>query len=284
MSSTATISPSTDDELVTLRKSPESLVKAFGGQLIRAEQLAAQTTGPLTGQLAEQRAHQQNQRGWPLQIPLLDQYLPWGGFPRWEMSLLVGRPGLGATHLVLRAMSSAQKNDHSWVAWIGQDQVLTPSTKGDVEIDPRRLLIVQAPKNQDSCIHLIDFLREMIQSGLFAIIHCPWPKSRTEGLRNHQLIKLKHLCRLYQVSLIWSLNEDIALDRKTRILRSSLLSHFSLVIELEENFLRIQKASQRPGPWVCQRSQLYAHLMLELRKASSSRLRPSPQPQQIKVP
>lgn len=212
---------------------------------------------------AEQIEARQRENGIPLQIPLLDQYLPWGGLPRNDMSLLVGEPGLGATSLLLKAAESAQKFEGGWVGWLSLPQAgtqLLPQQAALHGIDLQRLLLVS---DFIEIPLFTRFLQEMMSSGLFALIYCPWPE---KGLKPHQLIKLKRLCRVYQVSLVWGYPKEVVLSRRSSYLHEAQRSLFALVIEFEQNFLRVQKVSHRPGPWVCQRSLLYASLVPELRK------------------
>lgn len=181
-------------------------------------------------------------------VDVFDQFLLWRGLPKGELSLLLGRPGTGATSLWLK---TAQKihAQNKWVAWVNSDWDLLPHSPLSQGLRLDRLLVVKKPKEPRQ---LFWILQELITSTLFEMVGCHLPEAL---LKNHQLQKLKKLARQHQVSLVlishakaWSLNPL-----------------FALVIECSREFFTVRRALHRPTPFTVNAGQVNTDLLGHLR-------------------
>lgn len=179
-------------------------------------------------------------------LDILDDFLLWGGIPKGELSLFLGKAGSGATSLWLQSVRRLHTED-KWAAWINSDWKLMPAALIARQINLNRLLVVNKP--QDSNL-LYWTLQELIASSLFEVIGCHLPESL---FKNHQLQKLRHLARKHNVAIVlvshakgWKLNPI-----------------FSLVIECAHDFFTVRRASHRPTPFVMSASQVMTKLHRE---------------------
>lgn len=171
--------------------------------------------------------------GLPTGVELLDNFLLWRGIPKGDLSLFLGKPGTGATSLWLHAAREVHANN-KWAAWINSDWTLLPNALLARQLNLKRLLVVEKPKEASQ---LFWILQEMITSSLFEMIGCHLPEAL---LKNHQLQKLKKLARTHQVALVlvshvknWKMNPL-----------------FSLVIDCNRDYLTVRRALHRPTPFV----------------------------------
>lgn len=177
-------------------------------------------------------------------IRLLDDFLLWKGLPQGDLSLLQGVPGTGATSLWLRTVQNVHAQN-KWAAWINTDMQLFPSHLHNYKINLKKLLVVKEPKDSDQLFWL---LQEMITSSLFEIIGC---NLKDLFLKNHQLQKLKRLCRMHKVALIF-------VNQKPLKYVNPL---FSLTILFQRDFITVQRALHRPVPFNLAGSMIHANFV-----------------------
>ena len=93
-------------------------------------------------------------------IRVFDDFFLWKGFPKGDISLLHGRPGMGSTSLWLSAAAQVHKTN-KWVAWINSDWELMPNPHLQKKLLLNRLLVVKKPKDLTQMFWI---LQEMISS------------------------------------------------------------------------------------------------------------------------
>ncbi|MGZ3772911.1 MAG: recA protein [Pseudobdellovibrionaceae bacterium] len=170
--------------------------------------------------------------GLPVGISVLDNFLLWKGLPQGDLSLLQGLPGTGATSLWVRIVQNVH-TQNKWAAWINGDTQLFPSYLAHYNLNLKKLLVVKEPREKEQLFWL---LQELITSSLFEVIGC---NLKEISLKNHQLQKLKRLCRLHKVALVF-------VNQKTTKFINPL---FSLIIHFQRDFITVQRALHRPTPF-----------------------------------
>lgn len=185
--------------------------------------------------------------GLPMGMDIFDNFLLWKGIPKGDLSLLVGKPGTGATNLWLNTAALIHK-ENKWTAWVNSDWNLLPQSCLSKKLNLNRLLVVKKPKESRQ---LFWILQELITSSLFEMIGCHLPETL---LKNHQLQKLKKLARFHKVALVlvahaknWSVNPL-----------------FSLVIECSRDFFTIRRALHRPTPFTVNGGSIHADFMSQI--------------------
>jgi len=189
-------------------------------------------------------------------IDVIDDFLLWKGFPKGDLTLLSGKPGLGATSLWMQTAIKIQEQK-KWVAWVNSDWELLPSALVSKKMDLQKLLVVKKPAEEHQ---LFWILQEMITSSLFEMIGCHLQEG---SLKMHQLQKLKRLARIHQVALV-------IMSCKKSWLADSL---FSLVIDCQGDFFTIRRAAHRPTPFTIPGGLIHENLMPQLKASARSLLR-----------
>ncbi len=189
--------------------------------------------------------------GVPTGVATLDNFLLWRGVPKGDLSLFQGPPGTGATSLWIRLTQKAHENNR-WVAWVNSSHQLLPTNLSHQKINLKKLLVVKEPQGNDQ---LFWILQELITSSLFEVIGC---QLKEMFLKNHQLQKLKKLCRFHKVALVF-------LSHKVSKFVNPL---FSLSIQFQRDFITIQRALHRPTPFSVAGSMIYENLVPQFKNAS----------------
>ncbi len=189
--------------------------------------------------------------GLPTGVDVLDRFLLWKGVPLGELSLFQGLPGTGASSLWLRCVQLVHQSK-KWAAWVNSDNQLLPAHLNQNQIDLKKLLIVQEPRAVGK---LFWMLQELISSSLFEVIGC---QLANMSLKNHQLQKLKRLCRLHRVALIFILQK----------ISSFINPLFALSIQFKRDFIRIDRALHRPTPFLFSGEWIHAHTLSQLSKSA----------------
>lgn len=193
--------------------------------------------------------------GLSMGMDVFDNFLLWRGIPKGDLSLLVGKPGTGATNLWLNTAAQIHK-ENKWTAWINSDWSLLPQSCLSKKLNLNRLLVVKKPKESRQ---LFWILQELITSSLFEMVGCHLPETL---LKNHQLQKLKKLARTHKVALVlvahaknWSINPL-----------------FSLVIECSREFFTVRRALHRPTPFTVSGGSIHADFMSQLTNTTRAQL------------
>lgn len=189
--------------------------------------------------------------GLPTGVATLDNFLLWKGVPQGDLSLFQGLPGTGATSLWIRLVQNVHAQN-KWAAWINDGTQLFPSHLSQYKVNFKKLLVIKEPQETEQLFWL---LQELITSSLFEVIGC---NLKDLTLKNHQLQKLKRLCRLHKVALIF-------LSKKVSRFANPL---FSLMIHFQRDFVTIQRALHRPTPFNIAGSLIHAHFMPQSKNAS----------------
>ena len=189
--------------------------------------------------------------GLPTGVDVLDRFLLWKGLPLGELSLFHGLPGTGASSVWLRCVQNVHQQK-KWAAWINSDAQLLPSHLNQHQIDLKKLLVVQEPSAKEK---LFWILQELISSSLFEVIGCQLSEM---ALKNHQLQKLKRLCRAFQVSLVFI----------TRKALPTINPLFALAIQFKRDFIRVERALHRPTPFSFSGELIHAHALPQFPKPS----------------
>lgn len=184
-------------------------------------------------------------------VPVLDNFLLWKGVPQGDLSLLQGLPGTGATSLWVRIVQNVHAQN-KWAAWINGDSQLFPAYLAQHKVNLKRLLVVKEPQENEQLFWL---LQELITSSLFEVIGC---NLKDLVLKNHQLQKLKRLCRLHKVALVF-------LSKKNLRFANPL---FSLMIHFQRDFITIQRALHRPTPFNIAGSMIHANFMHQFKNTA----------------
>ncbi|MGZ3771252.1 MAG: recA protein [Bdellovibrio sp.] len=194
--------------------------------------------------------------GLPIGVPVLDNFLLWKGIPQGDLSLLQGLPGTGATSLWVRIAQKVHAQN-KWVAWINGDAQIFPSHLKHFNLNLKKLLVVKEPHEKEQLFWL---LQELITSSLFEVIGC---NLKEMVLKNHQLQKLKRLCRLHKVALVF-------VNQKPSPFVNPL---FSLIIHFQRDFITVQRALHRPTPFNIAGSMINANFMHQLKDTARKLLR-----------
>ncbi|AFY00086.1 recA protein [Bdellovibrio bacteriovorus] len=184
-------------------------------------------------------------------VNVLDDFLLWKGVPQGDLSLLQGAPGTGATSLWIRIVQNVH-SQNKWAAWINGDAQLFPAHLSNYKINLKKLLVVKEPKENEQLFWL---LQELITSSLFEVIGC---NLKEMFLKNHQLQKLKRLCRLHKVALVF-------VNQKASKFVNPL---FSLMIHFQRDFITIQRALHRPTPFNLAGSMIHANFMHQFKNTA----------------
>jgi hypothetical protein len=183
--------------------------------------------------------HLQPPPGLATGLSVLDNFLLWRGVPQGDLSLFQGLPGTGATSLWIRIVQNI------WAAWINGSEELFPTHLAHNKLNLKKLLVVKEPQEAHQLYWL---LQELITSSLFEVIGC---NLQDLALKNHQLQKLKRLCRLHKVALIF-------IHQKVSRFVNPI---FSLMIHFQRDFITIQRALHRPTPYNIAGSMIHASFM-----------------------
>lgn len=184
-------------------------------------------------------------------IPALDSFLLWQGLPLGDLSLFQGVPGTGATSLWIRIVQNVH-SQNKWAAWINGDTQLFPAHLNNYQINLKKLLVVKEPQEPEQLFWL---LQELITSTLFEVIGC---NLKEMFLKNHQLQKLKRLCRLHKVALVF-------VSQKPGRFVNPI---FSLAIHFQRDFITIQRALHRPTPFNLAGSMIHANFMHQFKNST----------------
>lgn len=181
--------------------------------------------------------------GLPTGSSTLDSFLLWKGIPQGDLSLLQGALGTGATSLWI-GLAQKVHEQNKWVAWVGGETQLLPTHLISRKVNLKRLLVVNKPQEVEQVFWI---LQELISSTLFEVIGC---ELKEMFFKNHQLQKLRSLCRMHKVALVF-------VSRKANRFINPL---FSLIIEFQKDFVTIQRALHRPTPFRMAGSMLRSQL------------------------
>lgn len=182
--------------------------------------------------------------GVPTGVRTLDDFLLWKGIPKGDLSLFQGSPGTGATSLWVSMTQKAHENN-KWVAWVNGGTQLLPAHLMSRQINLKKLLVVKEPKEAEQ---LFWVLQELVTSSLFEVIGC---ELKEMFFKNHQLQKLKKLCRFHKVALIFVCHK----------VSKFVNPLFSLIIQFQRDFITIQRALHRPTPFTVAGSMIYANFV-----------------------
>ncbi|KYG60519.1 recA protein [Bdellovibrio bacteriovorus] len=195
--------------------------------------------------------HLQPPAGLSTGLAVLDNFLLWKGVPQGDLSLLQGLPGTGATSLWIRIVQQVHAQN-KWAAWINGDAQLFPTHLSHQKINLKRLLVVKEPQEKDQLFWL---LQELITSSLFEVIGC---NLKEIFLKNHQLQKLKRLCRLHKVALVFVNQKPVKFINPL----------FSLIMHFQRDFITIQRALHRPTPFNIAGSMIHANFMHQFKNTA----------------
>ena len=180
--------------------------------------------------------------GLPTGVAALDGRLFWGGFPKGEMTLLLGDLGTGATSLWIEAAARVL-NAGRWAAWIDGEAPLCPTPLKQKGADLSRLLAAKAaPRSAKAWLKLA---RELLASTLFDTIG-----SGDEAallLRETQARKLLSACRSAKAALV-------LIARGPPPPYAEL---FALIVRFEKKRILVERAAYRP-PFELPRRVTYA--------------------------
>ncbi len=193
--------------------------------------------------------------GIPTGVSTFDDFLLWKGIPKGELSLFQGAPGTGATSLWIQLTQKAHEKDQ-WVAWVNGGPSLFPAHLKSRKINLKRLLVVKEPHEVEK---LFWMLQELITSSLFEVVGC---QLKDMFLKNHQLQKLKKLCRFHKVALVFICQQP------SRFINPL----FSLIIQFQRDFITIQRALHRPTPFSIAGSTVYANFMPQFKNYANKLL------------
>ncbi len=189
--------------------------------------------------------------GVPTGVSTLDDFLLWKGIPKGDLSLFQGSPGTGATSLWVSMTQNAHE-DNKWVAWVNGGTQLLPAHLMNRKINLKKLLVVKEPKEAEQ---LFWILQELVTSSLFEVIGC---ELKEMFFKNHQLQKLKKLCRFHKVALIFVCHK----------VSKFVNPLFSLIIQFQRDFITIQRALHRPTPFTVAGSMVYANFVHQFKNTA----------------
>ncbi|QDK43990.1 recA protein [Bdellovibrio sp. ZAP7] len=189
--------------------------------------------------------------GVPTGVSTLDDFLLWKGIPKGDLSLFQGSPGTGATSLWVNMTQKAHE-DNKWVAWVNGGTQLLPAHLTSRKINLKKLLVVKEPKEAEQ---LFWVLQELVTSSLFEVIGC---ELKEMFFKNHQLQKLKKLCRFHKVALVFVCHK----------VSKFVNPLFSLIIQFQRDFITIQRALHRPTPFTVAGSMVYANFVHQFKNTA----------------
>lgn len=189
--------------------------------------------------------------GLPTGVRVLDDFLLWQGVPKGDLSLFQGLPGTGASSLWIR-LAQQVHSQNKWAAWINGGSQIFPAHLAHHQLNLKKLLVVKEPKESEQLFWL---LQELISSTLFEVIGC---NLKELVLKNHQLQKLKRLCRMHKVALVF-------IHQKVSRFINPL---FSLMIYFQRDFVTIQRALHRPTPFNISGSMIHANFVHQFKNAT----------------
>jgi len=181
--------------------------------------------------------HLQPPAGLATGVSVLDDFLLWKGIPQGDLSLFQGIPGTGATSLWVRIVQNAQ---------------LFPAHLTHHKLNLKKLLVVKEPRENEQ---LFWMLQELISSSLFEVIGC---NLKELFLKNHQLQKLKRLCRLHKVALVFINQKPVKFINPL----------FSFMVSFQRDFVTIQRALHRPTPFNIAGSMIHANFMHQFKDSA----------------
>lgn len=195
--------------------------------------------------------HLQPPAGLSTGVNVVDDFLLWRGVPQGDLSLFQGLPGTGATSLWIKTVQNVHAQG-KWAAWINGDSQIFPAHLSHHKVNLKKLLVVKEPQENEQLFWL---LQELISSSLFEVIGC---NLKELFLKNHQLQKLKRLCRLHKVALIFINQKPIRFINPL----------FSLMIFFQRDFITIQRALHRPTPFNIAGSMIHANFMHQFKNTA----------------
>ena len=154
----------------------------------------------------------------------------WGGFPKGEMTLLLGELGAGATSLWIGAAQRVLQA-RKWAAWIDGPAPLCPTPLRHRGLDLSRLLVTQTNGGQP--LAWLRLARELLSSTLFETIGSAAPEALL--LRESQARKLLAACR----------SANVAFVLVARGKPPPYLELFALVARFESKRILIERALHR---------------------------------------
>ena len=194
--------------------------------------------------------------GSPTGIAIVDDFLLWKGLPKGDISLFQGAPGTGSTSLWISSIQKAHQKG-AWAAWINGNTQLLPSHLKSRKVELEKLLVVEKPDSQEK---LVWILQELISSSLFEVIGCEFEKL---NLKNHQLQKIKKLCRMHKVALVFVSHQ---VERFINPL-------YGLVLQFGREFITVKRALHRPTPFTFPGSLVHESALPQLAHTARKLLR-----------
>lgn len=189
--------------------------------------------------------------GVPTGVSVIDKFLLWQGLPQGDLSLFQGLPGTGATSLWIQTLRQVH-SENKWAAWVNSETQIFPAHLQSQGINLKRLLVLKEPEEKEQ---LFWVLQELITSSLFEVIGC---NLKEMFLKNHQLQKLKRLCRLHKVALVLINPQPLKFVQPL----------FSLSILFQRDFVTVQRALHRPTPFQISGSMIHANFVHQFKNTS----------------
>ncbi len=180
--------------------------------------------------------------GLPTGVMALDEFLEGGGLPQADISLLLSRPGFGATSLclnLLRLHSShlgplSSSESSPFCAWISSELQLFGQHLVQRNLDLEKILVVERPVDNASFFWIFE---EILAAGVFRLVCC---HLEDRALTQKQFLKIKHLARKHKVCVVFILHEAKRLS----------LDIFSVVLEFSFQKMTVVRAQHRPTPFL----------------------------------
>lgn len=184
----------------------------------------------------------------------LDHFLPNGGFPKQQLTLVKSLKGWGATSFWFRS-AQILVSQKKWSCWIECDSVLHPQSLPSTFVDRSRLLIVHPPKDNKKAFFS---LKEILSSELFELVGVDFTELNFSTFHWAQILKL---VEKHHVALV-VLNEQ----------QPRCPHHFfSLVLQWTPEKIVVEKVRQRAVPFVIRRS-LHESFMSQISQKSTALL------------
>jgi recombination protein RecA len=186
----------------------------------------------------------------------MDRYLPWLGFPKAAVSLMIGEAG-GTTALWQRALASVTQRGQRG-AWVnGPTSSMNPCSLRQRGVNLGKVLTVSAPPTLKQRLWA---LQELMSLSLFEVVGCDFG---SEAPRDSHVRHLKKIALRYQASLVLFTSSQ----------RASLSSYYSLILRFDQEHMVVHRALHRPTPYLFERRDVYADTLPQLatrRQALSS--------------
>jgi len=163
-------------------------------------------------------------------VHVIDDFLYWRGLPQGDLVLFHGQPGSGAARLWMQT-SRRLEVFHQKSAWVSLNSG-SPSALKNQNIS--HFLVFAENEVSEN---LFTALSELIVSQTFALIGCSVGYS---SICLQHLQQLKVLCQKTGVTLVFI----------SQSMHFQMQPVFPLVIDCQEDFYTIHKASHRPTPMV----------------------------------